>query len=281
MINFNCNRNGKGKSKRKDCPHVFEVEDKATAQRIPCRQCGQIMWVLNEPVNRETLKLNHAIDAVKNYNSGSYNGISNTKLDGLARAAFADGLAPTLDGIEKQVRFIGQPAKSGTPGYGGFAGFGKARELVPSVAQDICAAKTYGECAKAAHPLCSVTSSVATIAYLLKPFEKPLCGKLVWLTWASKFWHFLNPEAFPIRDTRVATFFDLKGDRSAGNYVEFLERFKEYTVDDQEHYRWVESLREADKEHRCADDEVHAWCDNKLWDKVFFEIGNLVAEPLP
>ena len=89
-------------------------------------------------------------------------------------------------------------------------------------------------------------------------------------TWASKFWHFLNPEAFAIADRRVVTFFGLGGHpNSPDKYVSLLGLFRDFAA---ENRTWVKPL--------CVADENHAWCENKLWDKVFFGVVDIVVIPL-
>ena len=90
---------------------------------------------------------------------------------------------------------------------------------------------------------------------------KPLHGKSKWQTWAAKFWHFLNPDAFPVEDSRVDKFFGLVQTNSSQKYVTLLGRFREF---DLAHQSWLPQLRKVDS--------GHAWCDNKLWDKVCYGV---------
>jgi hypothetical protein len=205
-----------------------------------------------------TITLETAIRAVKAYNSGSYRGRKNVNLDLQVRQSFAAGLAPTLEGIIAQVRLIGED-------YGGVAGFPKALTLAPDVAAEIHRdRKSYTALITAAPPLMQAHSSVDTVTHLLQPFTRPLYGKRNWHVWASKFLHFLNPDAFPILDSRVARFFGLWGSNSAAKYVELLRRFRTFAIT---HQSWLESLRIADG--------GHAWSDTKLWDKVCYGVKEL------
>lgn len=93
---------------------------------------------------------------------------------------------------------------------------------------------------------------------------KPFQGKKNWQVWATKFWHFLNHDGFPIEDGRVDRFFHLSRSNSIAKYEELLARFRKF-VSSRE--TWLPALREAD--------QGRSWCDNKLWDKVFYGVGDL------
>lgn len=209
---------------------------------------------------KRTITLDTAIRAVKAYNSGWYRGEPNLELDRRAQQTFSGGLACTLDGVYEQVRFIGDD-------YGGVAGFPAALSLAPMIAQDIYInLDAYGNRAKAAPALIQTPSTKDTIEFLLDPFDKPLHGKRIWLTWASKFWHFLNPNAFPIGDSRVCRFFGIQSwSNSSHKYAEgIMENFRKFAV---EHEAWLEPLFE--------EDGGHSWSEIKLWDKVFYGLVEL------
>ena len=76
---------------------------------------------------------------------------------------------------------------------------------------------------------------------------------------ASKFWHFLNPDAFVLEDSRGDRFFGLTRPNSVGKYFELLRRFEEFTTRRED---WLPVLRAADR--------GEAWNDVKLWDKAFY-----------
>jgi hypothetical protein len=88
-------------------------------------------------------------------------------------------------------------------------------------------------------------------------------GKKNWQVWGTKFWHFLNPDAFPIEDSRVDKFFVLTDLNSVDKYLKFLNRFREFALSHQE---WLAQLRQVDG--------GLAWCDNKLWDKMCYGLGS-------
>ena len=211
-------------------------------------------------IDYTNITLDVALQASRAYNNGCYaRGIKNPDLDKRARALFAGGLASSEDGIREQVRFIGVD-------YGGVAGFKAARSLVPDIARDIHKVRDrYDTTAKSAPPLMQEVVQLDVVAELYAPFVKELHGKRNWLVWAAKFWHFLNPEAFPMLDSRVDGFFRTRGrSQSAEKYVCFCKRFRGFAIS---HRGWLPDLREADG--------GLAWRHNKLWDKVCYGIKEL------
>jgi hypothetical protein len=198
--------------------------------------------------------------AIQAYNSGCYGGgIKNPDLDRKALALFANGLGRTLEEVHRQVRFIGVD-------YGGAAGFPAAYLLAPAIARDIYDVRSrYARLATGALPLSVAPCSLEVVSQLYAPFIKPLYGKSNWHVWATKFWHFLRPEAFAIEDSRVDKFFRTGARASSpAKYVFFLRRFRQFTIT---HSSWVPRLREVDGEL--------AWSENKLWDKVCYGLREL------
>jgi hypothetical protein len=205
-----------------------------------------------------TITLEVAGRAIKAYNDGTNGCLKNPDLDRQARDMFADGLGSTSGKILRQVEFIGKKKE-----YGGVAGRPAAIKLAPAIAHDIFENRTeYERAANSASPILSQIPSRDTINLLYRPFVKPLVDKnnresSNWQVWASKFWHFLNPDAFPIEDSRVDKFFALNDPNSVDKYLKFLNRFREFAL---AHQEWLPHLRQVD----CG----LAWCDNKLWDKM-------------
>ena len=209
-----------------------------------------------------TVTLENAKYAVKIYNEGLYGCVKNPDLDERARQMFANGLGSTTEQIARQVDFIGRD-------YGGAAGFKAAYSLVPDITRDIAGNRErYEKAATSAHPIRSEIPNRSTVEILYRPFVKPLHGKSNWPVWASKFWHFLNPDAFPIEDSRVDTFFVISDPNSVDKYLKLLKRFREFALS---HEGWVLHLRQVDGS---ADGEVPC-SENKLWDKVFYGLGEL------
>ena len=213
--------------------------------------------------NHNTITLPEAIAAISSYNSGVYKGRRNVDIDNEARQLFLDGLGKTPSQIKDQVRFIGQD-------YGG-TGFTLAGQQLPDrIAQEIYSARDeYAARTSSASPLVGCVPDQELVRFLYHPFEqvfKSPKGKRTfnnWLTWGTKFWHFLNPETFPMRDSRAKRFFSVT-DRSnpIQTYCEYLEIFRASMIS---HQGWFPRLRQVD--------DGQAWNDVKLWDKVAYEAG--------
>jgi hypothetical protein len=185
----------------------------------------------------------------------------NIDIDIKARAIFSAGLATTNDGILRQVRFIGKD-------YGGVAGQPGAIGLAPEIASDILHNREqYQKAASNSSPIFLHIPDRNTIEILYRPFIKDFNRSSKWQVWGSKFWHFLNPDAFPIADSRVNRFFDLYSrTNSVEMYLELLKRFRDFALSHQE---WLPALREVDGDY--------AWCDNKLWDKMCYGLAETSA----
>lgn len=211
-------------------------------------------------IDFENITLAVARQAVQAYNAGLYGGgIKNPDLDQRARALFAHGLATSREGIHEQVRFIGVD-------YGGAAGFKAAYSLVPAIAADIFAVRDrYVAAATSAPSLKQAPVQIQIVKDLYAPFVKELHGKRNWLVWATKFWHFLNPDAFPVLDSRVDDFFRTRGrSQSPSKYVFVCGRFRDFS---ESHRDWLPELKKADG--------GLAWSDNKLWDKMCYGLKEL------
>jgi hypothetical protein len=210
-------------------------------------------------VDYENITLADAMQAVQIYNVGSYHGTKNLDLDRRAREQFAEGLGSSFDRILEQIKFIAKD-------YGGTAGFKSAYSLAEAIALDIYTIRDrYAALIRSAAPLIEAEPTEEVITELYRPFVRPLHGKSNWQAWAAKFWHFLKHDAFPIEDSRVDKFFRLASrPNSPQKYVAFAKRFREFVLN---HKAWLQLLREIDGNSSC--------CDNKLWDKVFYSVGEL------
>ncbi|MGB8060706.1 MAG: hypothetical protein WCF26_02270 [Candidatus Sulfotelmatobacter sp.] len=219
-----------------------------------------------------TVTLDRACQSVKVYNEGLYGCVKNPDLDKQAHGMFADGLGSTLGKIERQVTFIGDD-------YGGVAGRPAALRLAPDIARDIFQNREeYERAASSALPILSEATDRSAIEILFLPFVKPLVDKngretSNWLVWAAKFWHHLNPPAFPIEDSRVDDFFVLKNDSaSVDKYMKLLDRFRSFVLS---HQDWLPQLRQADSGVDGEVDGAPVCSDNKLWDKMIYGLGDL------
>lgn len=212
-----------------------------------------------------TITLPEAITAISAYNSGVYKktGRKNVDIDNDARRRFAGGLAQTPSDIKEQVRFIGQD-------YGGTA-YTLAGQLLPDrIGQAIYSVRSqYAQRASSAIPLISSVTDRKLVEFLFHPFEQILespngrSTQKNWLTWGTKFWHFLNPDAFAILDSRARKFFSISTRKNViDTYCEFLDKFRASMTS---HQGWFPRLRQIDG--------GLAWNDIKLWDKVVYESG--------
>ncbi len=219
-----------------------------------------------QAITWKTITLETAKQAVRAYNEQVWNegGLSrcNLDIDAEARALFAQGLGRSVKEILRQVEFIG---RGGSWGYGGVAGYQAALKLAPLIATDIYKSRSgYEQAASSALPLLRHIPSRNTIETLYAPFVKPLDGKRNWLIWATKFWHFLNPDAFPIEDKRVHIFFGIDEPNSVDKYLNFCNTFRRFALS---HQGWLPELRQLDR--------GSAWCDNKIWDKMCYSLPDL------
>jgi hypothetical protein len=210
------------------------------------------------PVNWRTVTLENAKRAVKAYNDGSYGCLKNPALDKRALEMFADGLGITSGKVLRQVEFIGKD-------YGGVAGQPSAIKLAPDIAADIFKDRErYEQVAYSAKPLLQEVPSRSTIEVLYRPFMKSHNNCRNWQVWGTKFWHFLNPDAFPIADSRVNKFFQISQPNSVDTYLDVATRFRNFEL---MHQEWLPPLREVDG--------GLSWCDNKLWDKMCYGLAEL------
>jgi hypothetical protein len=208
-----------------------------------------------------TLTLDRACLAINVYNNGYYGNEKNPDLDERARKMFAGGLGPTPDKIEEQVRFVGKD-------YGGAAGFKAAYALIPDIARDIAANRAqFEQAAATAQPILMQVPRRAAVDILYRPFVKPIHGRSNWQVWATKFWFHLNPRAFPIEDRFVNNFFMLTDNNSVDKYLKFADMFRTFTL---KYQAWLPRMRQAD-----AGADSQPCSDNKLWDKIFYGLGEL------
>lgn len=213
----------------------------------------------------QTVTLVDAISAIQEYNEEIYgkSGRKNVEIDAEGKALFKSGLGVTEDAIGRQVKWIGKD-------YGGTANTLASIKLPGLIAADIYRVRdVYSRQISALSPLIKKTPRWEEIRTLYRPFEQVLRspqGKRTWkdwITWATKFWHFLNPEVFSIMDSRARRFYQIRSGSAPGDaYAELLERCRWLLINRQD---WLPKLRSADGSH--------AWSDIKLFDKVAYELG--------
>ncbi len=214
-------------------------------------------------VTYKTAMLADMEHGIKLYNQGLYGCVKNPDLDDRARRMFAEGLGLTSEKILEQVKFIGKD-------YGGVAAHPAALELAPDIAGEIFQSRIeYAETAGSASDILAQMPNRDTIEALYNPFVKRLAHKnrvwKNWLVWGAKFWHHLNPPAFPIEDGRVDDFFLLDELPSVDKYMKMAELFRKFVL---AHQEWLPRMREVD-----AGADKITCADNKLWDKAFYGLG--------
>jgi hypothetical protein len=205
------------------------------------------------------ITLDDALKAVNRYNYDSNGCIKDADLDIRARRMFAGGLGRGVEKIAEQLEFIRKDYKGATRAPGG-------RELSLKIAQQI-----YGNRANYVEALQKWDLSAPrrdVLAVLYDPFKEPAHrrdGVKIenWLVWGTKFWHHLKPDAFPIEDSRVDTFFQIDDYASVDKYMNLLPRLRKFVL---EHQAWIPRMREVD-----GDIDGPTPCsENKLWDKMFY-----------
>lgn len=211
----------------------------------------------------KTATLDDMERGIRIYNKGLYGCVKNPDLDDRARRMFADSLEHSRERILEQVHFIGKD-------YGGVAGHPAALELAPAIADEIFQNREkYVQAANSASDILVQIPDQATIEILYTPFVKRLEQKKRvwknWLVWGTKFWHHLNPRAFPIEDGRVDDFFTLDELPSVAKYMKLLPIFRDFVLG---HQSWLPRMREVD-----AGSDEFPCADNKLWDKAFYGLG--------
>ena len=248
---------------------VSRVQSMRNAPSAPCAGSGTKQK--KTTTTCQTVTLDRACRAVDVYNQGLDGYVPSADLDIRAQKRFANGLGSSRDDIGEQLRFIGSD-------YGGVAGRPAALKLVPNIAHDIFQNREeYERIAHSAVPILSEVADRNTIDVLYRPFVQPLVDKngretSNWKVWAAKFWHHLNPRAFPIRDSRVDTFFILPSSNPVDEYLELLNRFRAFVVSHQE---WLPHLRRVDGDVDGEVDGVPVCSDNKLWDKMCYGLVDL------
>jgi hypothetical protein len=243
---------------------VNRVQSVRNAPITPCAASGTKQ---KATTTCQTVTLDRACRAVEVYNQGlDGHGVVNADLDIRAHKMFANGLGSDERKIKQQVEFIGRD-------YRGIAAYQAAYVLIPDIAHDIFANRDqYEHEALSAPNILTQIANRNAIEILYLPFVKDFQGKRNWKVWAAKFWHHLNARAFPIRDSRVDTFFILPSSNPIDEYLELLNRFRAFVVSHQE---WLPHLRRVDGEADGEVDGVPVCSDNKLWDKMCYGLVDL------
>lgn len=195
--------------------------------------------------------------AIRCYNIGRYRGRSNLELDSEGARMFEGGLRETEDGIREQVSWTGKE-------YGGSGNIHATRDLPSPIAHSIFAIRAeYDRQLLSAPILVDELFTRTLISTLFVPFQKQFGKARNWMTWATKFWHFLRPDSFPIMDSRAKRFFEIRANPDPINQYIQLAQLVQHTLQDKND--WLPMLRQTD--------EGQTESDIKLWDKVAFVFG--------
>jgi hypothetical protein len=244
---------------------VNRVQSVRSSRSTPCAATG--VNQRKTATTCQTVILDRACCAVEVYNRGlDGRGVPNADLDIRALKMFSNGLGSNEQEIKQQVEFIGKD-------YRGIAAYQAAYALIPDIAHDIFANRDqYEQEARSAPDILTQIANRNAIKILYRPFERDFQGKRNWKVWAAKFWHHLNPRAFPIRDSRVDAFFLLPSSNPIDEYLELLQRFRAFVMSHQE---WLPQLRQVDGDVDGQVDGVPLCSDNKLWDKMCYGLVDL------
>ena len=197
-----------------------------------------------------------AVQAIRDYNAGSYRGRPNIELDSEAYKTFRNGLSNDLEQLIDQIAFVGKE-------YGGaqerFLPTGIRTEAA-LIANNVH--RVIGQWLNAvtnAKPLIEEVPDESTLGFVFSPFA----ATKSWGVWASKTLHFLRPDAFPILDSNAKKVLGLKTlGGSSRDYHHFCSCFRDALLAN------CESLAAARIE-----DSGESPTDLKLMDKILYQIG--------
>ena len=197
-----------------------------------------------------------AVQAVRDYNRGSYRGRRNVDVDRVAYDRFRNGVPDDREGVVELVRFVGED-------YGGaqrrFLPHGYREEAALIVANLMPELDEWRDLVNAARDLAAAVTGEGVLDRLFAPFV----GTKRWPVWASKTLHFLRPTAFPILDSRAKKALGVPNmGSSPRDYVRFCSAFRDALLANQD------ALAAA----RAVDDGASP-SDIKLLDKILYQVG--------
>ncbi|MEW6185162.1 MAG: hypothetical protein AB1585_05410 [Thermodesulfobacteriota bacterium] len=216
-------------------------------------------------LTHKTITLQQAICAVRSYNQGIYgkSGRKNLDIDNEGISIFEQGLSKDDDKLTMQIGWVGRD-------YGGTAHSIASKQLPPRIAKAILNEfEEYHKRIIQRLPLTQLGMPDSEISYFYKPFQQTLTTEKRtfknWIVWGTKVWHFLNPKAFQIMDSRAKRFYQVSASSDpVSMYADLQRKTRDLLLS---HEDWLPELRAADN--------GNAWSDLKLWDKVAYEVGNL------
>lgn len=208
------------------------------------------------------LSLDESISLIRQYNSSKYKPTNelNTSIDNRVLTIFKGGL--DIDNLQCQIDCIVRD----------YAGVHRpVRNVFMQKAYPIISERIkrqiqeVNEKISCANPIDKGGPSEDVTRFLFGIFIVPImngsreiCNHM---TLASKFWHFVCPNVFPIKDRYSSLFLKSSGS-STEDYLLFVRRFCRYFNDMKPH---METLRGADS--------GNSWSDVKLLDKIAYQYG--------
>ena len=210
----------------------------------------------------KTLSLQQALSAIRSYNKGTYGRSDrlNIDIDNEGKVLFKSGLSSNRERLTQQIAWVGKD-------YGGSA-HTIARSVLPSKIADTILENftSYTSLINKQQPLHVAIPSTTDIQVLYHPFKQRVQTKKRtlenWMVWATKVWHFINPEAFQIMDSRAKKFYQINTSSDiVAQYLQLQVNARSLILKNQ---GWLQQMKSVD--------EGLSWSDLKLWDKVAYEI---------
>jgi hypothetical protein len=197
-----------------------------------------------------------AVQAIRDYNGGSYRGRRNIELDREAYKRFGNGLPNNLEQLIDQIAFVGEE-------YGGAQGrflpHGIRAEAALIADNLHVVMGRWHNAVTNAESLIVEVPDESTLGFLFSPFA----ATKHWGVWASKTLHFLRPDTFPILDSNAKKALGLKTlGGSSRDYQRFSSDFREGLLSNSD------SLSAARIE-----DSGESPTDLKLMDKILYQLG--------
>jgi hypothetical protein len=197
-----------------------------------------------------------AVQAVRDYNSGSYRGRRNLDLDRIAYDRFRNGIPDEQSALVELVRFVGEDYGGAQRRFLPHSYREEAALIVANLRRDL---GEWRDSVVTAQGLAEAVPSEEVLDRLLTPFV----GTKRWPVWASKTLHFLRPDAFPILDSSAKKALGMANLGSLPrDYARFCSAFRKSLATNED------ALSAA----RVADGGASP-SDLKLLDKILYQIG--------
>ena len=196
-----------------------------------------------------------AVRSVREYNADFYKGCRNIQLDREGYDLFRNGLSADLGRLIDQLTFVGDR-------YGAaqqrFMPHPIRIEAASIATKLIRVLDDWNRIVMRAKPLIEEVPSEASLAFLFSPFD---CASL-WAVWASKTLHFLQPDAFPILDSKAKKALGLNLGTSSRDYHTFCSQIRRVLL-----------ANGASLAAARIEDKAQSPTDVKLLDKILYQLG--------